>query len=187
MTLIKKEQPNAADLMPKDEASRHILLLRAKKLSERTREIHQAPSVHYIRFRLGKNEYYGIPYYGILEVIDTFLLTPIPLSKDYIAGVINHHGILLTIIDLIKFFRMKASDSTQKMALIVVRINEISIGVLVDAIEGSGKYEKEKMNVDSAARFSVDPKYIIGIPDGITTILNMGEIVQDLQLLSAKK
>lgn len=172
---------SAADLMPQDELSRQILLARAENFSKEMQTIKKEATTHYIRFRIGNNEYYGIPYDDAQRVLDNVVITKIPHSAKYIAGVINFRGSLLTIIDLTKFFQIPSSD--QAKYVIVTKIRGIVIGIIADNIEGIAEYEK--LSDEMRYHGMIDSKYVLGIHDNNTTLLNMDAIMNDLQLLLA--
>lgn len=185
MKTKKKIERNAADCMPKGELACKILLERANKMAENAEEIKQVDTVHYIRFRLGNNEYYGIPYQNVQEVIDNVSLTKIPCVHESIAGVINYRGLLLNLVDLKKFLKMNMSDYSQKIYVIVTKVNNILIGVLADNIEGINEYDKEIIKSEIYYQGNIDEKYILGLHNGITTILNIENIILDLKVLLA--
>lgn len=177
----------ASDLMPNDEASQKILRERADQLAYYAPEIKKKSTVHYIRFKMGDNEYYGIPYENVYEVIDHVVLTKIPHVHECVAGVINYRGILLTIIDLIQLFQIKSSESLQKIYVIVTKVDDISIGIMANDIVGIDEYEKEKINNEIIYQGCISTKHVLGIHNGMTTLLNMNSIMNELKKILAKR
>src|SRR5579872_6902626 len=92
---------NAANLVPRDPLSLKILQDRADYFAQvKTEDNDKKESISYIRFRLGKTEFYGIPYLAAKEVMHDIKFTEVPNTPHFIAGVMNWRGILLTILDL---------------------------------------------------------------------------------------
>ncbi len=176
-----KNEKSASDFMPKDEFSCRILNERAKQLAMKIEVTEVGDTINYIRFRLGKNEYYGIGYQNVQEIIDHIVLTKIPCVPEFIAGVTNYRGSLLTLIDLKKFFQIELSDYPQDIFVIVTKINKVLVGVLADNIEGISEYDKEKMESKTSYQGNIIPEYILGLHEGVTTILNMENIIMDLE------
>lgn len=183
MEMKNKIKYSAADLMPNDAKACQILNERAKKLAEKSETIEKKVTVNYIRFQIGNNEYYGIPYHSVQEVIENVVLTKIPHAEQCVAGVINHRGTLLTIIDLTQFFQIPSVEFSQKIYVIVTKIKGVSIGVMANKIEDIAEYEK--ISNESSYQGMIRAQYILGIHDNHTTILNMDTMMTDLQLLLA--
>jgi len=177
---------NAADLMPNDKLSRAILLERAKKLAEKIVTIENHDTVNFICFKLANNELYGVAYQNVEEVMDKNTLTKIPFAHPCVAGVTNYRGVLLTLIDLRKFFQLDISENPQKTYVIVTKIKGISIGILADDIEGIDEYDNEKMKNNIPYQGSLHSKYIVGIHNRTITILNIEAIITDLHGLLGK-
>lgn len=187
MQTKKNLTEQASFFMPDDQYSAEILLKRANQLAQQADIVEDKVTINFIRFRLGNNEHYGISYQTIQEVIDDLTITKLPYVNECIAGIINYRGALLTILDLNQFFHIPKDDTNLKKYVIVVNIKNISVGLLVDDIEGIDAYEKEKLNNNIAYHGIINTRYLYGIHQGNTTILNIETILPDLQLLLNEK
>ena len=80
-----------------------------------------------------------------------------PCVPDFIAGIINLRGDFITIIDIRKFLNIPAIFTNEKAKIIVIKTENIQIGLLVDEVFGienivqsefnhniQNKYEKNK-------------------------------------------
>ncbi len=79
----------------------------------------------------------GIDILETQEIIKTTGITPVPLAPDPITGIINLRGSIITVIDLNR--RLKIHDSNDRCLpgshrIIILRVQEESIGLRVDAI-----------------------------------------------------
>lgn len=79
----------------------------------------------------------GIDIMETQEIIKTTQMTPVPLAPDTISGIINLRGSIVTVIDLNR--RLGLSEESGFIdpvshRIIIVRIQEESIGLLVNAI-----------------------------------------------------
>lgn len=178
----KRHLSNAADLMPHTELADKILRLRAERLAVReTDQIDVKSLVNYIHFRLN-NEHYGIPYTCATEVMHNVVITKVPCAPDYIAGVINRRGALIAVIDLKQFFNIKTTTSSQeKQSIIIVGNEGMTAGFIVDYIEGSKLYNKQTLDNAIPSQGVKKTEYILGIHDGLTTIINVESIMLDTQ------
>lgn len=169
---------SAKDCMPTQKDIEDILRARAKNLAEnRPDREAKKNKINYIRFRLGNNEYYGIPYSMTKEIIHHTIPTKVPFTPEYICGVINCRGTLLPVFDFKKLFHIQALG-TANMHIILITSHQITVGVLVDNIEGNDSYEPSELD-PMIASDSINPNYILGLHNGITAIINVNAILAD--------
>lgn len=172
----------AHDFIPMDEMTQDILRKRSHLLAKADVNYTQMTVLtHYIRFKLGKNEWYGIPYEKTKEVLNNVYLTPVPHVSPYIAGIMNLRGILVTVIDLKKLFNFPKESLVEKTYTIVVSHGNIVIGILVDSIEGSDTYDPTLLDLPLASQ-RISPEFILGIHQGTTAIINIETIISDANL-----
>ena len=70
----------------------------------------------------------------VIEIINNHSITPLPLVAPYIKGIINLRGQILPVVDLQLRMGKGGSDSTNNTCIIVLDINSISLGILVDSV-----------------------------------------------------
>ena len=92
-----------------------------------------SPQQQYLTFRLSE-EWYGLSVYHLVEVLPTPKITRVPSVPDYILGVMNFRGAVLSAIDLKKFFGLPQSEARADQAIVVIEHGEIQTGLLVDEI-----------------------------------------------------
>lgn len=173
----------AAECMPKDELSLAILNERARILAQQKEITENKLDLEmYIEFLLGKNERYGIDYEFAKEVVDNIKLTKIPHCIDIIAGVINHRGALIAVLNLKSYFQIKSRANTQNTAAIIISSQGMTVGLLVDNITGYQFYDAKKLEKPIASEGMIKPGYISGLDKGHTAILNINTIFSDLSL-----
>jgi purine-binding chemotaxis protein CheW len=179
----KYKKISAAYFLPKDAISQQILLERAHLLAkEKVNKDEQESLIKYIRFRLGQNESYGIPYEKTNEIIENTLLTRVPHVPFFIAGVINRRGTLIAVIDLKKLFRSPATEEIGNNYIIIVHTqNNMVIGILVDYIDESDVYNPSLLDPAISSQ-GVASQYILGIHEGRTAIINIETMLSDPSL-----
>ncbi len=80
------------------------------------------------------NSLYGIDILHIQEINRNVGITYVPLSSEYVKGILNLRGRIVTVIDLGKKLGLTPVKSTKNMRNIIVDINDEPIGLLVDSI-----------------------------------------------------
>jgi len=179
---IKNKFQCAANLLPKDELSNRILYERAERLAKHHIDEAMKTETHaYIRFSLGKNEYYGISYPFAKEVMNNVVITKLPHVPNYVAGISNRRGTLITIVDLKRFFHLQNSNYSKNSYVIVVSENDMTVGILADNIEDGDAFDPVTLEVPIASNNIIKPQYIMGLHNGMTAIINVDAILSDIR------
>jgi len=91
----------------------------------------------YLTFMLG-GKLYGIDILNIQEIIKYDEVTEVPMTPDFISGVINLRGSVVPIIDLTQRFSGKPIEITKRTSSIIIEVVnddlKIEIGVTVDIV-----------------------------------------------------
>jgi purine-binding chemotaxis protein CheW len=91
-----------------------------------------AKDLHLIGFRVGR-ETFGVPIHLVHEIVRIPEITAVPDAPDYIEGVINLRGKIVSVIDLRKRFGEKELTADRKNRVIVVEVDKKLVGLIVDA------------------------------------------------------
>lgn len=91
------------------------------------------PIFQYVTFRLD-DETYGINVMQIQEVLRYTEIAPVPGAPDYVLGIINLRGNVVTVIDTRQRFGLSQSDVSDQTRIVVLEIDGQVVGVLVDSV-----------------------------------------------------
>lgn len=87
----------------------------------------------YLTFNLG-NECYGIEIQYVTEIIGIQAITQIPELPEYVKGIINLRGKIIPVMDVRLRFKKEFKEYNDRTCVVVVDINGISIGLIVDSV-----------------------------------------------------
>ena len=87
----------------------------------------------YLIFFLGK-EFYGIEIRYITEIIGIQPITVVPDMPKYIKGVTNLRGKIIPVMDARLLFKKEEREYDDRTCIIVLDMNDISIGLIVDNV-----------------------------------------------------
>jgi len=91
----------------------------------------------YLSFMLGGKPY-GLAILNIKELIEYSEVTEIPMTPDFIAGVINLRGSVVPVIDLKLRFSGETTKISKRTTIIILEIKtedlRIEVGVMVDLV-----------------------------------------------------
>ena len=84
-------------------------------------------------FELG-SEYFGVDIAKVESIIKMQPITQLPHTLEFVEGVTNLRGKVLPVIDLRKRFALESREADKNSRIIVVCVEQIEIGMVVDAV-----------------------------------------------------
>jgi purine-binding chemotaxis protein CheW len=87
----------------------------------------------YLAFSLSGEEY-AVPLLSVKEVIGIPEITPIPFAPPHFLGIMNLRGQIVSVLDLRTKFGMKEAARSEESALIILNLDPIFLGVVVDSV-----------------------------------------------------
>jgi len=79
-------------------------------------------------------EVYGVNVMHVQEVLRISEIAPVPGADDYVLGIINLRGNVVTVIDTRQRFGLGPKESDDLSRIIVVEIDDNVMGLLVDSV-----------------------------------------------------
>lgn len=110
-----------------------------------------------------QDEEYAVPVSQIGSIERHQPITRVPQTLPYVKGVINLRGIVIPIIDLRLRFGMKETDFDEKKRIIIAQMNEIEVGLIVDAANDVIDISKELIEPAPEVIGTVNADYIEGV------------------------
>lgn len=97
-----------------------------------SKELGVSRELHIVGFEVGR-ETYGVPITSLHEIIRVPEITAVPDAPDYMEGVINLRGKIVSVIDLRKRLGEKKITSSRRNRILVVEHNGRLSGLIVDS------------------------------------------------------
>ncbi len=138
----------------------------------------------YLTFMLADEEY-GLEILKVREIIGLMDVTRVPRMPAFIRGVINLRGRVIPVIDLRLKFNMDAVEDTRETCIIVVDLEEILTGIVVDSV--SEVMDIPAGDIEEAPDFgvSVDTEFIMGVgkaDDKVVMLLDIRKALEQEEL-----
>ncbi len=89
--------------------------------------------IQWVTFKLDE-EKYGINVMQVQEVLRLTEIAPVPGSPDYVMGIVNLRGNVVTVIDTRKRFGLFQKEADDATRIVIVEVNNQVIGILVDSV-----------------------------------------------------
>ncbi len=114
--------------------------------------------LQWVTFRL-QEETYGINVMQVQEVLRYSEIAPVPGSPDYVLGIINLRGNVVTVIDTRSRFGLPPAEVTDNTRVVIIEAEKQVIGILVDSVAEVVYLKQSEVDVapnvgtDESARF----------------------------------
>lgn len=137
-----------------------------------------------VGFRVGR-ETFGVPISLVHEIVRVPDITAVPEAPDYVEGVINLRGKIISVIDLRKRFGEKEISPDKKNRILVVEVEHKMVGLIVDAASEVLKVPETEIDLPPNVFEEGELNYVTGVGKlrgrliimiDLTKILQKGEL-----------
>lgn len=151
------------------------------------------PSAQYLSFLLD-GKLFAFDVLKTREVLSYTRITGIPCTPDYVAGVLNLRGSVVTVMDFRRKFNMGETLITPDSAIIIVEANYddemVVVGALVDAVKGVLRFDSNQIEPPPKVGMKLSAELINGIgkkEDDFVVILNVDRVFSEDDLNLVKE
>jgi purine-binding chemotaxis protein CheW len=125
----------------------------------------------YLTFSL-EEEHFGLEIEYVTEIVGIQPITTIPEMPVFVKGVINLRGDIIPVMDARIRFSKNPIKYNDRTCIVVIDVNAVSIGIVVDAVNEVMTIEEENI-VPPPLIFKGNRNYIkaIGKQDDLVTLL----------------
>ena len=169
--------------MTNDQHKNKILKQRADLLKVRTKKEDLSDEImEGVGFILA-DEKYAIDSNYVSEVILLKEFTPLPCTPEFILGIINVRGKIISVIDIKKFFNLPERGITNLNRVIIVKHQGVELGILTDEIVGSMQVYLNKLQSKITTITEVHDDFIIGVTEERLIVLDIKEFLLNEKLI----
>jgi len=102
-------------------------------MSVNVEDIDNDQVLRWVTFQMDK-EVYGINVSQVREVLRVSEIAPVPGAPDYVLGIINLRGNVVTVIDTRKRFGLSSVDPDDASRIVIIDVDSQQVGILVDSV-----------------------------------------------------
>ena len=124
----------------------------------------------------------GMDILKVQEINKLIEMTSVPQAPEYVLGILNLRGEIITIVDLGKKLGLKSTEMSHKTRNIIVNSNGEHIGLMVEQISDVIQAEWEKVEAPPANIGGVQGRYFIGVfktEDRLIGILDVEKVLEE--------
>jgi purine-binding chemotaxis protein CheW len=138
----------------------------------------------YLTFTI-EDEVYGIEILKVKEIIAMIKITQVPLVPPFVKGVINLRGQVIPVIDIRLKLGLSEIGYTMHTTIIIVEIDELSIGFIVDRTSDVVSITPEVLSPPPRFGTQIDVSFLKSmakLKDKIVMIVNLEKIFSQEEL-----
>lgn len=141
----------------------------------------------YLTFGLS-SEQYGLEILRVREIIGLMDIRPVPRTPEFVRGVINLRGSVIPVIDLRLKFGMSAAESTPETCIIVVNVEALELGIVVDRVSEVLDIAAGEIEAPPSFGAAVCTDYLLGLAKTgghVTALLDISRVLGGQELAKA--
>lgn len=120
------------------------------------------PVIQYVTFRLDE-ETYGINVMQVQEVLRVTEIAPVPGAPEFVLGIINLRGNVVTVIDTRSRFGLMSKDPDDETRIVIIEADKQVIGILVDSVAEVVELRASEIETTPNVGSDDAAKYIQGV------------------------
>ena len=166
-----------------DKDTQRILRERADSLARPPRS-GPAPGtmLELLEFKLAR-ERYAVETRHVQEVQPLRDLTPLPGTPSFLLGIVNVRSRVLPVLDLKKFFGLPEQGLTDLHRIILVKGNELELGLLADVVTIVRQVPAASLQPSLPTLTGIRADYLKGITDERLIVLDLDRVLADPKII----
>lgn len=145
-------------------------------------------NIEIIEFLLNNDkssEKYAIEVLYVSEVHSVKNVTMLPCTPAFIIGIINFRGKIISVVDIRNFLGFSAEliDAENVSKVIVVKLNDIEIGIAADAILGCNKICTSEIQKNALPSINFKSNHLKGVTKERSILLDIKNILMDENII----
>lgn len=139
------------------------------------------PMLQWVTFKLA-GEKYGINVMQVQEVLRYSEIAPVPGAPDYVLGIINLRGKVVTVVDIRARFVLPSAEVTDNSRIVVIEAEDHVIGILVDSVAEVVYLRQSEMETAPSVGNDESAKFIQGVchkNDELLILIELDKLLSD--------
>ncbi|MFZ5519403.1 MAG: chemotaxis protein CheW [Candidatus Zhuqueibacterota bacterium] len=133
------------------------------------------------------DEKYGLEVRYVKEVVPLRQLTPVPCTPDFVTGIINVRGTIISTIDMRRFFNLKTTGLTDLNKVVVIKFGDFEMGILAMDVSEVKNIQLEDLHPAAGCLTEIDPEYIKGVSNKMEVILDLKKLIEEQRFVISEE
>lgn len=157
--------------------NKKILRKRAQALAFKIEEKKDEEQMGVVEFSLA-TEKYAIESIWVSEVYPLKEFTYVPCTPQFVLGIMNVHGRIISVIDLKKFFGLAEKGLSSLNRVVIISNKKMEFGILADAVLGAISIPKAHIQPVLSSLSGIKAEYLMGVTPELI-VLDARKILSD--------
>lgn len=118
--------------------------------------------LQWVTFRLD-NETYGVNVMAVKEVLKFQDIAPVPGAPDYVTGIINIRGTVISVINTRRRFGLQDLEADDNTRIVIIEIGHHIIGIVVDSVAEVVYLRQSQIETAPQVNKDESAKFISGV------------------------
>ena len=139
------------------------------------------PVIQLVTFRL-KDETYGINVMQVQEVLRVTEIAPVPGAPDYVLGIVNLRGNVVTVIDTRTRFGLPTTERDDASRIVIIESEEQVVGMLVDSVAEVVELRQSEIDAAPNTGNEESSRYIQGVAsrdDDLLIVVDLNKLLSE--------
>ena len=150
-------------------------------MSTNTAQVQDNATLRWVTFFLSQ-EKYGINVMQVQEVLRVSEIAPVPGAPEYVLGIINLRGNVVTVIDTRQRFGLQPKEMDDSSRIVIVESSDQVVGILVDSV--AEVIDLQLSEIESAPNVGTEDssRFIQGVAsqnDELLIIIDLNKLLSD--------
>lgn len=141
------------------------------------------PVLQWVTFRLA-GETYGVNVMQVQEVLRYTEIAPVPGAPNYVLGIINLRGNVVTVIDTRNRFGLESGEITDNTRVVIIEAEGHVIGILVDSVAEVVYLRQSEIETAPNVGNDESAKFIQGVchkNDELLILIELNKLLSDTE------
>jgi len=143
----------------------------------------------FVRFKVGK-ESFGVDIGRVQEIVTVPEITKVPDTPEYLEGIINLRGKIISVMDLRKRLNLNNSNNNRKNRILVTEMGGRTMGLIVDEVSEVLRLNPDSIEPPPEIINTAGAQYITGVgkmQDGIVLLLDLEKVLSPEELSAVSR
>ncbi|MGH4121145.1 chemotaxis protein CheW [Clostridium sp.] len=122
-------------------------------------------------------EQFAVEASKVQSINDMMEITKVPKSEDYIKGLINLRGTIISLLDINLLLNIENAAESQEN-IIILKLEEESVGVTVDQVDEVLEIEEDQIEKVENERDKGYIRGVINFKDRIVTLIDINKLIE---------
>ncbi|NEV60515.1 chemotaxis protein CheW [Thiorhodococcus minor] len=149
--------------------------------TQEAQDTNRGTSSAYVTFSLA-DETYAIDVLQVQEVLKMTEIAPVPGVPDYILGIINLRGDVVTVIDGRRRMSLPSREPDDASRIVVIDAGQQNVGILVDSVAEVVQISPDAVDPAPAVGNDQTSRFILGVTstdEGLTILIDLNKLLSD--------